>query len=105
MVNYDIIIFIIGVAFLASAWLSPKLTGTPFSLSMIWLGIGIFVSIFGIRGIGSFYYLAYALNQTHYFDQYGQQLWRISILIVLISIVLHGMSASIIFQRLTMSRK
>jgi NhaP-type Na+/H+ or K+/H+ antiporter len=63
------------------------------------------ISIFGIRGIGSFYYLAYALNQTNYFNQYGQQLWRIAILIVLISIILHGMSASIVFQRLTLSRK
>lgn len=63
------------------------------------------ISIFGIRGIGSFYYLAYALNKTRYFEKYGQQLWRITILIVLISIVLHGISASILFQRLTSLRK
>jgi NhaP-type Na+/H+ or K+/H+ antiporter len=59
------------------------------------------ISIFGIRGIGSFYYLAYAINQTNYFNQYGQQLWRVSLLIVIISIVLHGMSASIIFRGFT----
>lgn len=63
------------------------------------------ISIFGIRGIGSFYYLAYAIHETDYFEKYGQQLWRITILIVIISIVFHGISASIIFQRLTPSKK
>lgn len=58
------------------------------------------IAIFGIRGIGSFYYLAYAINQSHYFSRYGQQLWRIAVLIVLISIVFHGMSASMVFHRL-----
>lgn len=59
------------------------------------------ISIFGIRGISSFYYLAYALNQTNYFNPYGAQLWRVSLLIVLVSIIFHGVSASIVFQRLT----
>ena len=58
------------------------------------------VAVFGIRGIGSFYYLSYALNHTTYFTHYGQQLWRITVLIVFLSIILHGMSASLIFQRL-----
>ncbi|MFJ1269167.1 cation:proton antiporter [Legionella lytica] len=65
----------------------------------------VIISVFGIRGIGSFYYLAYALNQTNYFLKYGQQLWRMTIFIVLVSIVFHGMSASLIFQRLTSSSK
>ena len=63
------------------------------------------IAVFGIRGIGSFYYLAYAINNTNYFNQYGQQLWRVSVLIVLISIILHGMSASMVFQRFTTSKK
>lgn len=63
------------------------------------------ISIFGIRGIGSFYYLAYALNKSEYFKPYGEQLWRITVLIVLISIVFHGMSASIVFQRLIHANK
>ena len=57
------------------------------------------ISLFGIRGIGSFYYLAYAVNHSHYFGYYGHQLWRISVLIVLISIIFHGMSASMVFYR------
>ena len=65
----------------------------------------VIIAIFGIRGIGSFYYLAYALNQTNYFDQYGQQLWRITLFIVITSIVFHGMSASLIFQRFTSGEK
>ena len=49
------------------------------------------VSVFGIRGIGSFYYLAYALNQTD-FGQ-AEVVWSVVSLIVLISVVFHGMSA------------
>ncbi|MFJ1269940.1 cation:proton antiporter [Legionella lytica] len=63
------------------------------------------ISIFGIRGIGSFYYLAYALNHSSYFLKFGPQLWRMTVFIVLVSIVFHGMSASIVFQRLSVSSK
>lgn len=49
------------------------------------------VSVFGIRGIGSFYYLAYALNQAD-FGQ-AEVVWTVVSLIVLISVVFHGMSA------------
>lgn len=63
------------------------------------------IGIFGVRGIGSFYYLAYALNHSQYFNSYGLQLWRITILIVLMSVVLHGMSASLVFKTLSTTKK
>ncbi len=50
------------------------------------------IAFFGIRGFGSVYYLAYALNH-HAFPQ-ADLLWAIVTLTVLISIALHGISAS-----------
>lgn len=50
------------------------------------------ISFFGIRGIGSFYYLAYALNK--YSFAHAEELWALVGLVVVISIVVHGMTAS-----------
>lgn len=46
------------------------------------------VAFFGIRGVGSFYYLAYALNETP-FEQ-PEALWAVVGFTVLVSIILHG---------------
>jgi len=46
------------------------------------------IAFFGIRGLGSFYYLAHALNQAP-FEQ-AEELWAALGLTVLISILLHG---------------
>ena len=51
-----------------------------------------FVSFFGIRGIGSFYYLAWALNHGE-FDGWAR-LWAITSFIVLCSILIHGVTAT-----------
>ena len=50
------------------------------------------VAFFGIRGLGSFYYLAYATGQAQ-FEQ-PEVLWVTICLVVLISIVLHGIAAT-----------
>jgi len=50
------------------------------------------ISFFGIRGMGSIYYLAFALNQTAFPD--AARLWSIIGLVVLISIVLHGVTVT-----------
>lgn len=50
------------------------------------------ISFFGIRGLGSIYYLAYAL-QKEAFDKVDV-VWSTVALIILISIVLHGMSVT-----------
>ncbi len=50
------------------------------------------VAFFGIRGLGSFYYLAYALNQAE-FERPGV-LWATLALTVLLSIALHGMTVT-----------
>ncbi len=46
------------------------------------------VAFFGIRGLGSFYYLAYALNETAF--ERSEELWAVVGLTVLVSIILHG---------------
>lgn len=51
----------------------------------------IIISFFGIRGIGSFFYLAFALNK-HSFP-YQNKLWSIIGFTVLLSIILHGASS------------
>jgi NhaP-type Na+/H+ or K+/H+ antiporter len=50
------------------------------------------VSFFGIRGIGSLYYLAYALNQRRFSNP--EELWAVVALIVIISIFIHGIFAA-----------
>ncbi|HVR33212.1 MAG TPA: cation:proton antiporter [Acidimicrobiia bacterium] len=50
------------------------------------------ISFFGIRGVGSFYYLAYASNEVEFLQV--EQLWAVTALVVAISVVLHGMTAS-----------
>ena len=50
------------------------------------------LAFFGIRGVGSFYYLAYALNHGDFGS--GERLWAIIGLVVLLSILLHGLSVT-----------
>lgn len=56
------------------------------------------ISAFGIRGIGSFYYLAYALNQANFPE--AERLWAIVGLVVLVSAVVHGSLATPLMNRL-----
>ncbi|MBK1656821.1 cation:proton antiporter [Paracraurococcus ruber] len=50
------------------------------------------ISFFGIRGIGSFYYLAYAMNHAPFEED--AQLWSVLGLTVLVSIALHGVTVT-----------
>lgn len=50
------------------------------------------IAFLGIRGLGSFYYLAYALNHGTYYG--WSRLWAITGFIVLCSILLHGITAT-----------
>jgi sodium/hydrogen antiporter len=68
-----------------TAWIALLGTGRPWGERAI-------VSFFGIRGLGSVYYLAYALNHGEFGDAGG--LWDALALIVLISIVLHGVTVT-----------
>jgi NhaP-type Na+/H+ or K+/H+ antiporter len=57
------------------------------------------IAFFGVRGIGSVYYLAYALNSAP-FDDDGQRLWAVTGLVILASVFLHGATATPIMRRI-----
>ena len=48
-------------------------------------------AFFGIRGIGTLYYMLYALQKADFGDQ--QRLWALGGFVVLVSVVLHGVTA------------
>ncbi|MCF0063016.1 cation:proton antiporter [Dyadobacter chenwenxiniae] len=52
------------------------------------MGIG----FYGIRGVGSFYYLAFALNKETFLM--GKELWSTVSFIVLLSVAIHGLTAT-----------
>ncbi|WP_207425227.1 sodium:proton antiporter [Pedobacter sp. SYSU D00535] len=51
------------------------------------------ISFFGIRGMGSFFYLAFALKKANF--QYADELWAAVSFVVLISIIIHGCTAAL----------
>jgi len=60
------------------------------------------LAFFGIRGVGSIYYLAYALNAAPFAQ--AERLWAIIGLIILISILLHGLTVTPVMRRLDRSQ-
>ncbi|MGC4888639.1 cation:proton antiporter [Micromonospora sp. DT227] len=72
-------------------WLS--LRGAPGRPAEHWV-----ISAFGIRGVGSFYYLAYATSKTD-FPQ-AELLWATVGLVVVVSVVAHGVAATPVMQLL-----
>ena len=56
------------------------------------------ISFFGIRGIGSFFYLSFAMKEAEFAG--AEELWSITACIVVISIIVHGLSAATIMKRL-----
>ncbi|MDP8936307.1 MAG: cation:proton antiporter [Actinomycetota bacterium] len=56
------------------------------------------IAFFGVRGIGSIYYLAHALNEADFTD--GPQVWAVVAFVVLVSVVLHGVTALPVMRRL-----
>ncbi|TNB76267.1 sodium:proton antiporter [Arthrobacter sp. BB-1] len=62
------------------------------------------LSFFGIRGIGSLYYLAYALGKGKFADQ-AEWLWAFVGLVVALSIVIHGATTSPLMNRLDRLRE
>jgi len=52
------------------------------------------ISALGIRGIGTLYYLSYALNQDFFADEDALKLWIVCSIVILASIFIHGLSAA-----------
>lgn len=56
------------------------------------------ISFFGIRGIGSFYYLSFALYNANF--GVDRQLWAIVSFIVVLSLIVHGVTATTTMKNL-----
>jgi NhaP-type Na+/H+ or K+/H+ antiporter len=64
-----------------------SLMGTPLPAASRLL-----IAFFGIRGLGTFYYMAYAAARTHLPEQ--SRLWAVASFVVLTSILLHGITST-----------
>jgi NhaP-type Na+/H+ or K+/H+ antiporter len=56
------------------------------------------ISAFGVRGVGSLFYVAYGLGNGHIDD--GESVWRVVGLVVVGSIVIHGITATPVMRML-----
>lgn len=70
-----------------------SLRGAPGRRAEHWV-----IAAFGIRGIGSFYYLSYALTQAEFPG--ADLVWAMIGFVVLVSVVLHGVAATPVMRRL-----
>jgi sodium/hydrogen antiporter len=78
-----------------SAWLSLRgAPGSPAERRTI--------AVFGIRGVGSFYYLAYATAEAGFAG--ADQVWATAGLVVIVSVLAHGVAATPIMNRLDRAR-
>lgn len=56
------------------------------------------IAFFGIRGVGSIYYLAYGLN--HMEAEGAERLWAVAGLVILVSILMHGLTVTPVMRLL-----
>jgi NhaP-type Na+/H+ or K+/H+ antiporter len=62
------------------------------------------VAWFGIRGIGSVYYLMFAINSGALNQELAQRLSSLTLTILLLSILVHGVSVNPLLERYNRSR-
>ena len=79
-----------------SSWLG--LIGTSVRARDKWA-----ISFFGIKGIGSFFYLSFALSKADF--AYQEEVWSLTAFVVLISVLLHGLTASSAMKKLQTNTK
>lgn len=56
------------------------------------------VSFFGIRGLGSIFYLAFGISKFNFAHQ--DQMWSLVFFVILVSIIVHGVSANFVMNHL-----
>lgn len=61
------------------------------------------ISFFGIRGIGSLYYLSYGLNEAEFPAE--ETLWALVAFVVMLSIIVHGLTGSPVTNALDRRRE
>jgi NhaP-type Na+/H+ or K+/H+ antiporter len=60
------------------------------------------IAFFGVRGVGSIYYLAYGLSAASFAAE--ERLWSLTVAVLVISILVHGVSATPAMERLDEER-
>ena len=75
-----------------SGWIA--LTGTNLSAFQKFI-----LSFYGIRGVGSLFYLMYALGEATFPG--SQELIQVTVLVVVLSVLMHGLSAATIQKKLS----
>lgn len=61
------------------------------------------IAFFGIRGVGSFFYLAFALSHADF--AYKNELWSLLCFIVLLSLLVHGITATKVMEKMDEKRQ
>lgn len=56
------------------------------------------ISFFGIRGMGSLFYLSFGLNKATF--KFEKELWSMVSFIIVISLLIHGLTATTVFKKL-----
>ncbi|MEP2183032.1 cation:proton antiporter, partial [Roseibium sp.] len=81
-----IVLALIFVVRPLAGWVA--LLGSPLEARPRWV-----VALYGIRGIGSVYYLAYAAGKVEFLDE--EPLWAMVGFAILVSTLVHGFTAGI----------
>jgi NhaP-type Na+/H+ or K+/H+ antiporter len=56
------------------------------------------IAFFGIRGMGSVYYLSYAASERYFPD--ARQIWAVAIFVIVVSVVVHGTTSTVVLRTL-----
>lgn len=79
-----------------TAWVALSGTSTPKAERAA-------IAFLGIRGIGSLYYIAYALEHADF--PHADRLWAVVVFTVVVSIIVHGTTAALVTRRLDERRE
>ena len=60
------------------------------------------ISFFGVRGMGSVYYLAYAATEEVFLG--ANEVWAVAVLTIVCSIVIHGLTSTAVLRRIDRRR-
>ncbi len=58
------------------------------------------IAFFGIRGMGSLFYLAYGISEGSFESSAAETLWSVTALTILLSVVVHGVAVTPVMNRL-----
>ncbi|MER7760945.1 cation:proton antiporter [Streptomyces sp. NPDC097619] len=111
------LLFLLGGYLATEGWAHLTWRGAVFALVLVlvvrpltaWLSLvgaaggpreRLVTAAFGIRGIGSLFYLAYALGHSPHFAAEAPQLWSLTAFTVLLSVLVHGVAATPVIRRL-----